>query len=375
MNSPAAVLPNGAVFGAYTPDRLGAMLGDSADRLIANDFDPGALRPYKGPDGRSYMTRNIYNPRTARFEEVVMTCNAPATLTVDAWKSFDDAIVRAIRTKLRAFSDIRARGLEYNLPNGMAHTMLQWQTLGDMTPATISMDPIRRSEGDRPVTNTGVFPLPIIHKDFDFSAREILTSRQGNIPIDTTTAENAGRVVAEAIEQLTVGTASFSYGGGTIYGYTNFPQRATKNNMPVPTGSNNDAVVTAILALRQLLINNRHTGPYMFYVNTQWSAVLDTDYSTVKGTNTLRERILSISGDNGIVGIATLDTLPTVNWDCLLVEMDTQTVRAVVGMEIQTVQWESMGGLMKHFKVMALLLPQLRPDTASNSGIAHGTTA
>ncbi len=55
--------------------------------------------------------------------------------------------------------------------------------------------------------------------------------------------------------------------------------------------------------------------------------------------------------------------------------MDTKTVRAVVGMEIQTLQWESMGGLMKHFKVMCLLLPQLRPDTAGYSGVGHGHTA
>jgi hypothetical protein len=56
------------------------------------------------------------------------------------------------------------------------------------------------------------------------------------------------------------------------------------------------------------------------------------------------------------------------------VEMSTETLRAVIGMEIQTVQWESLGGMVKHFKVMCIQVPQLRSDTAGNSGIAHGRT-
>jgi hypothetical protein len=54
--------------------------------------------------------------------------------------------------------------------------------------------------------------------------------------------------------------------------------------------------------------------------------------------------------------------------------MTSETVRAVIGMEVQTVQWESLGGMMKHFKVMAIQVPQFRPDTAGNSGVAHGRT-
>jgi hypothetical protein len=58
----------------------------------------------------------------------------------------------------------------------------------------------------------------------------------------------------------------------------------------------------------------------------------------------------------------------------VLLEMTSETVRAVIGMEVQTVQWESLGGMMKHFKVMAIQVPQFRPDTAGNSGVAHGRT-
>lgn len=343
------------------------VFGDTADKLIANEFDIGVLRPWRGRDGRSYVTKMVQGkPR-------IFVTNTPATLSKDAWIQFDTAIMRAIRERLRAYADIRNAGLVYNLPNGMAHTVLQYQTMGDINRATISMDPVRRGEADRPVTDVVNLPLPVIHKDFDFSAREIMVSRQGNMPLDTTTAELAARKVAEEIEMLTVGTSgTYSYGGGTIYGYINFPQRATKTDLTVPTGANGTTVVTELLTLRQMLINNRHFGPYIMYVNSQWAAVLDNDFSTAKGDQTLRQRILAI---DGIQDVRTLDHLPTTNWHVLLVEMASETVRAVVGMEVQTVQWESLGGMAKHYKVMCIQIPQLRPDTAGNSGIAHGKSA
>jgi hypothetical protein len=179
--------------------------GDAADKLMAANFDVGVLRPWIGRDGRSYITRMVRNQAGIYTPKVYVT-NAPATLTKDAWIAFDTAIVRAVRDRLRVFADIRGSGLVFNLPNGMAHTILQYQTMGDITPATVSMDPVRRSEGDRPHFDLGNLPLPVVHKDFDFSAREIMVSRNGNLPLDTTMAELAARKVAEEIERMTAGT-------------------------------------------------------------------------------------------------------------------------------------------------------------------------
>lgn len=347
-----------------------AGFGDAADRLLQNNGDPGVLRPYLGHDGKSYMTKMVRNERTGVIEPKVFVTNTPATLSYDAWKQFDAAVIDTIYDRLRAFADIRAAGLVYNLPNGMAHTVLQYQTMGDITGATVSMDPSRRSETDRPESDLALFPLPIIHKDFDISARELLTSRQGIMPLDTTNARLAARKVAEELEDMTIGNVvPFKYAGNYVYGYLTFPQRAIKADMTVPDGTNGTTVLADILALRQLLIDDRHFGPYMLYVNSQWSEVLDSDFSTAKGTNTLRQRILALPD---IMDIRTLDRLPSTEWHMILVEMRQENVRAVVGMEVQTVQWESMGGMMRHFKVMCLQVPQLRADTAGNSGIAHG---
>jgi len=357
----------GGVLDVNNVGQVREMFGDSADRLIHYGFDFGALRPFVGDDGKSYIT--IRNKRTGKSE--VVTTNAPATLSYDSWKVFDDVVLKVLRQRLRAMADIRAAGLEYNLPNGMAHTLLQYQTQSDMTDAMIGMDPVTRSESDAPTTATALFPLPLIWKDFDFTLREIQVSRQGNMPLDTSSAETSSRKVAEAIEKLTTGLITFAYAGASIYGMTSLPQRSTSVTMTVPTGTNGVTNVSEILALRQMLITNMHYGPYRLYMSTQWAQFLDNQYSTTYGDRTLRERLLAI---DGIQDVTILDYLPNTKYDVVLMEMDTQTVRAVIGLDVMTIQWESLGGMQKHFKIIAMVLPQFRPDSNGNSGVAHGRT-
>jgi uncharacterized linocin/CFP29 family protein len=348
------------------------MFGDAADRLLAANGDLGVLRPWIGRDGRSYVARQVWNERTQKFEGRVFTTNTATSLSYDAYKQFDTTVIQVLRERLRAVADVRGAGLVYNLPNGMAHTVLAYQKIGDFTRATVSMDPSRRSEMDRPESDIAYFPLPIVHKDFDISARELMSSRLGLMPLDTTNAALAARKVSEEMEDMLLGTvAPFKYAGNYVYGYRTLPERATKFDLTTPTGSNGATVIGEILALRQLLINDKHYGPYVLYVNSQWSTVLDNDFSTLKGADTLRQRILRI---DDITDVRVCDRLPTTNWECLLVELKTETVRMVMGTEVQTVQWESQGGMMRHFKVMAMQPIQLRGDTAGNSGVAHGAT-
>lgn len=341
------------------------MGSQTLDLLIANNFDTGVVRPWVGKDGRHYCTRTING------ETKVMVTNTPATLSYDAWKVFDDTVIDGLRDTLTLVSTIRSQVNDYTLPDGMAHTILQYQTKSKIRGATISMDPVRRSEADRPTSDIGYLPLPIIHQDFDFTAREVAASRQGVMPLDTDTAEQATISIAELLEDLVAGTVgTFSYGGGTVYGILNFPSRITKSDFSVPTGANNDDVLADFLAMRQSLINNRHLGPFTWFVNKQWTEFLDTDFKA-NGDKTLRQRILDL-GD--ITDIITVDRFPTTKYRNALVEMKARTIRMVVGMEPQTVQWDSAGGFMKHWKIMTLQVPQIRGDTDGNSGIADGRT-
>jgi len=342
----------------------GQATGDVANTLMMNNFDVNALRPWIGKDKRTYVAvQNAEGKMVAQ-----PTQNATATLRKDDWIILDQAIVKAAKERLKAVADLRSAGLTFNIPNGMAKTVLQTETQSDISPATISMDGMRESDTDRPVFELNNLPLPIIHKDFQFSARQVMTSRNGGSPIDTTTAELAGRRVAEEAEKLLLGTSSsFKYGGGTIFGYTNFPSRLTKV-MTTPDGTNGATTITEILAMRQQSQDAFHFGPWFLYTSPNWDQFLDTDYSTAKGDNTLRQRIEAI---NGISSVSTLDFLS--GFTMILVQQTSDVVREVTGMDITTVQWVSKGGLMMHFKVMAIMVPQLRADQNGNTGIVHGT--
>jgi hypothetical protein len=342
----------------------GQAQGNVAATLLGNGFDIGALRPYIGKDGRAYVTRNQGGSMVAS-----PVANAVATLRKDEWKQLDDAIVAAAKDRLRLVADLRGAGLTYTIPNGMGKTVLETETVSDITPATVSMDPARDAEGDRPQYELTNLPLPVIHKDFYFNARQVATSRNSGASIDTTMAELAARRVAEEAEKLATGSAgSFSYGGGLIYGLINFPSRITSVALTNPTAGGwlGVTLVKEILRMRQASEDSHHYGPWVLYHSSAFDQYLDDDYSSAKGDNTLRQRIRSIEGIRDVRG---LDGL--TGYQMILVQMTSDVIRMVMGMDITTVQWETIGGMRLNFKVMAIMVPQLRADYYGKTGIVH----
>jgi len=342
----------------------GVAHGDVADKLLACGFNPSVLRPFLGSDGRSYMT--VIKNGVASAQPIM---NATATLRYEDWKILDDVIVKVAKQRLRAVADLRAAGNSYTIPNGMGKTVLQTETQSDIDAATVSMDGLVAGPNDRPVFELTNLPLPIISKDFSFSARQLEASRSGGSPLDTSTAELAARRVAEMAEQLLIGVASsYTYGGGTLYGYTNFPSRITRTiTAPTAVGWTGGTLIDEILAMRQDAYDAYHYGPFMLYNSPAWDRYLDADLKAASD-RTLRERI------NAIEGFSPLKTLDYLtDYDIVMIQMTSDVAREIIGMDITSLQWDSNGGLLKNFKVMAILVPQLRADQNGNTGIVHGS--
>lgn len=354
--------------------------GDVASRLMQFGGDPGALRPWLGKDGKSRITVNQFNPRTGKVQPTNILTNAAATLTKDEWILLDEMVIRVAKQRLKAWDDLMSRGLRLDIPNGMSKTIIQYQNMTDISAATVSMDGLRQSDRDRPQFDLVNLPLPITHKDFSFSLREVLVSRQtantlgsgnGGTSLDLATGELSARRVAEEVEKALLGTTTgYSYGGGTAYGYTNFPSRNTKT-MTAPTGSNPNVTLNEVLDMRKKSQDDFHFGPWVLYTSLDWDVYLDNDYILSGGTSaykTLRERLAQV---NGIMDIVTLDYLPAKTM--LLVQLSQNVVRGIIGMPLTTVDWESHGGMQLNFKIMTIMVPQLRTDTNGNTGIVHGT--
>jgi uncharacterized linocin/CFP29 family protein len=340
--------------------------GNIVSKLVNCGFNTNCLRPWIGNDGRTYIAAMENGKLVSK-----PVTNAVATLRKMDWIKLDEAIIPAAKGRLRLVADLRGAGLEYGI-DGLGYTVLQSERMTDIGDATISMDGMRAGDNDRPEFDLLNLPLPIIHKDFSYSARQIAASRNGYTPLDTSTAELAARKVAEEAEKLAIGVASkYTFAGGTIYGMINFENRLLYDiTKPTASGWTPETLIDDVLGMRQESMDAYHYGPWMLYMGNSWSKYLDVDFKAFSSI-TLRQRLAAIDGINDV---RTLDYLTGDNGlDVVLLQMSSDVVREVVGMDITTVQWESNGGMLQNFKVMAILVPQFRADINGNTGIVHGS--
>lgn len=364
--------------------------GQMGELLSGCHYDPGLLRPYIDRSGKKCVTVNtgqrdqdgkpIYQKRLVgdmlSAGVPVPVANA-TTLRKDEWIELDRAVVRAARQRLRAWADLESRS-SFGGFNGMAKMILEHETMSDPGEAVVDMDGVTPGREDQPQFQLEGLPLPITHADFGFSSRRLAVSRNTGTPLDTAMAEAAGRRVAEAVEKTLIGAQTgITYGTSTnygqtskVYGYTNHPSRITKTNMTTPTTSNGTTQLGEWLTCRDLLYDAKFYGPFMVYHSADYDEFLDSDFKT-NSDKSLRQRLLEIEG---IAGIRRLDFL-TDTFTTIWVQMTPDVARAVNGMEITTVQWESNGGMRVNFKVMCIKVPQLRADYNGNMGLLHATTA
>jgi uncharacterized linocin/CFP29 family protein len=346
--------------------------GEVATYLASNGaLNVNAMKPYIGKDGRTYMTvfKGGDKNKVENYKAVPIQANG--VLRRDEWKTLDEAVLKISDDRIPGVAALRQRGLVYNIGNGMGSTVFEYHDMSDAMEADLTMDGITKTDNDRVVYTTNYLPLPILHSDYQINARVLAASRNMGMPLDTTYAERATRKVLEKLEDMFFTATSYTYGGGTIYGYLNHPNR----NEYTITAWDSSAKTAAqikddVLGMKQASIDAKHYGPWVLHIPTSYETVLDDDFDTQTPGTTIRERLLKISG---IEDIIVVDHLTDDN--VVLVEMRPETVRLVTGMGIQNVQWDSQGGMTTKYKVMTIQVPQIRADQDGNSGIVHGSTA
>lgn len=293
-----------------------------------------------------------------------------AVLRHEEWINFDDVVVEIAQDRLIGVADLMSRGLVHRPGNGIGSTVLQYQDVSDMGPAQTSMDGLTRSNNERVIFTSKFLPLPIIHKDFQINERELIISRKMGDPLDVTQAALASRNVAELAEDtLFNGNGSYSFGGGTIFGYTDFPQRNAVTLTGEWDGLTGEQILKDVLNMKQASVDANHFGPYILYVPKNYETTLDDDFKA-DGDLTIRERIMAIKS---IEDVQVSDRLSDSN--VLLVEMSIETVRMVEALPLTVMQWDSEGPWLHHFKVLTINVPQIRADQSGQCGVTHGTVA
>jgi uncharacterized linocin/CFP29 family protein len=328
--------------------------------------DYGVLRPYIGDDGRTYITKTNADGSTT-----ALVVNSGATLRKNEWQKIDEVVVKAARPRLKIVNAMRSAGMTTTLQNAWGTGVLQYERQSDISNARVSMDGLYSGDSDRPVYDLVNLPLPVISKEVVMNSRQIAISRNGNTPLDLSNLELAAIKVAEEAERLVLGTSTsaFTYGGGTVYGFLNFPSRITGTfALPSTSGWIPNDLYNSVIAMIAAATAKYHYGPFRLYYSTGLQATMLKQFSTAYSANSLKGMIAQL-GEIQSVEMADYMT----GSQLLLVQQTSDVARIVMGMDIQTVQWQEKGGLEERFRVMAMMVPQLKTDQAGNTGIVHYT--
>lgn len=296
-----------------------------------------------------------------------------AVLRKDEWELLDRAVVEVGRERLPAVQDLFDRNLVLNVPNGMGITVVQHQEQSEFIAAEMTMDGVTRSNYDHLRFDLVSTPLPIIHRDFQLTARHLAASRNGGIPLDTSGIEEATRQVAEKIEDVLFNGQSsgdvlgFGSSSAQIFGYTN---RTNRNTVTVTAHWNDSAssgttILADVLSAITTAQADRMYGPYMLYVPTNWWVDIFDDFKD-SSDKTIIQRIRELPG---IIDVKVADKLTDDN--AVLVQMTRSNVDMAVGMQPTVVQWETQGGMVLNFKVMAIMTPRIKLDYGDRSGVVH----
>lgn len=291
-----------------------------------------------------------------------------AVLLRDEWKAFDNVVVDITRENLVAVGEIMDRGLVYNLPNALGTLTLEWQeVLDDLVDAEVSMSGLNEATKDRLSFGTRAMPIPIIHKEFFYNLRFLEAARRNGREVETDHAAVATRKVAEKIEGIFFNGLTIASSQGTIYGLLNHPHRQTISVVGAWATMTGAQIVAELIEMIQAMANVYMAGPYVLFVPLAASGHFGDDYKA-ESDRTIWERIQAIPGINRVVATPKL-----TGTQALLVQMSSDVIQIIDGMQPTMVEWETKGGFEFNFKIVAIMLPRIRSTGNQKSGIVHGS--
>lgn len=302
-----------------------------------------------------------------------------STLEEDEWRTLSDAMVQAYQANLVGVADLMNSNLTRNV--SLATKVDIWQQIQEFTAAEVSMDGETSGDEDRPGYITQGTPIPIVHKEFRVSERDLSSSRRLGNDLQTDGVAAATRVVSEMNEQLLFsGWDPVVRGndGNTfqLHGYTTHPDRNQVSGSDWSTagpGEANEGVIRDdFLALLDAMdVDNRTGGGFWIYISPQqWREFRGTVDSVGDGERTIRARLQDEFGSE-ISRIRRAEYLP--DGEAVMIDPRQDVLQLLVAENIQMIEWESPSGMTNHFKVMSAMAPEIKSDAEGRSGVAHIT--
>lgn len=340
---------------------VSALSGGVTRRLMQFGFQANALQPYIGNDGNTYITVMEAGKPVAR------EITANALLRRDEWRDLDRTVVTVATERLNIVADLRGRGLVRNL-GGLGTLMAEYERMGDMGPANVDMSGVTRPDEDTIGFDLDGVPVPIIHKGFRINIRRLEASRRLGQGLDVVQGEVSARKVAEKLEDLFFNGSAITVQGRSIPGLTTHPNRATLTITDWTVAATRTPIADVLRAIAAATAAGYY-GPFMLYISPSfWTAMLE-DYKA-ESDRTLLERLRGIEG---ILDVKASDRLSGKQF--VLVQFTSDVIQLGEALGITPVDWEEVGGMEQHFKVMTAAVPLLRTTQANKSGIVHAVSA
>lgn len=284
-------------------------------------------------------------------------------LRKEEWVLLDEAIVQVARERLIIVQDLIDLGLTREL-GGMGVLIDEYERSGDMEPAQVDMSGATPTQEDQvPFDLIGV-PVPVHHKDFRIDFRRLEASRKLGNTIDTTNAEVATRKVSESLEDMVFNGVNISVGGNTIWGLLNHPDVNTVNMQDWTPIANIDNIYEDFNGSIAALEAAGYYGPYNSYVSGDRAPAMRQIYNDGSGQSALariRENLTQIND------IKVADRLP--NNTMVMFQTSRDVIDLPIGEDITNIEWQTMGYLMQHFKVLACMTVRVKSDMNGNSGV------
>ena len=306
----------------------------------------------------------------AQYVANYLASNA-STLERDEYETLSDRMIQVYQENLVGISDLQGAGLTRSI--SLATQVDLWQTVSEFSEAEVTMDGEAQSENDAVTYTTDGVPVPIVHKDFRISERELQTSRRMNNDLRTDNVAAATRQVTEKLEEVLfqgwAPNVSTKRGDSfELYGYTNHPDRNTHSGSDWGTAGN---IRDDVVAMLDELDIDDIQPPYGIYVARpqyrQFRSAIDPDGD---GNLTVRERIMQ-EFDSEIEFIKPAAKLP--DGEAVGVKMSPDVVELAMAEDIQTIEWTSGSGMTNFYKVMAAMAPEIKSDATGASGVVHAT--
>lgn len=361
---------------------MGAVNKDILSRgyMSEGDFlDALSMRPYKNSRGEVVIAvrkgfKVVQNKgKTERipvYGEKKIYQNA--LLRKYEWEEIDATVLDIMRQPLVGIQDLISAGLTHRLA-GIGTSVSTYEQLGDMSPATVSMNVTpKKDESDRVDFEAVSVPVPVISKPFSLDLRTLDASRRLGESLDVTQARVATLKVREALEDMLFNGHSLQMKDMHIYGYTNHPNIGSGTAASYgggDWGTDGNAHKT-IIGMITALVDKGFNGPYGIYVApTQYAQSL-----ALTGAN-MSETQLSVI-KRTIEDIKFIKRAPKLaDGQVLTLQMTREVVDLAIGQDVTPISWQEYGGLMNEFRVLTAAVPRIKFDSEGKSGIELATAA